>query len=178
MKENRFLHRQFVFRQGLVNKSVNIRRLRTPGYPGNRHQAYKNLLQNPTKSVGTPTSTRILVFHQPRREKIPQYCHENFDWRSPKTHFQKRKKFAWGRVWLVTAGKISYVTKFILNDVFFLKMHLTQQPSQQFLETQHYFVTVLCFWTAKQTPVLKLIIISTLMASLLVTAPQVCLVSQ
>ena len=36
----RFPHRLFVFRQDLVNKSVNIQRLRTPGYPENRHQAY------------------------------------------------------------------------------------------------------------------------------------------
>lgn len=56
----RFPHRRFVFRQDLVHKSVNIRRLRTPGYPENRHQAYF-LLQNPAKSVGTPTSSHELI---------------------------------------------------------------------------------------------------------------------
>ena len=36
----RFPHRLFVFRQDLVNKSVNIGCLRTLGYPENLHQAY------------------------------------------------------------------------------------------------------------------------------------------
>ena len=36
----RFPYRLSVFRQDLVNKSVNIRRLRTLGYPENRHQSY------------------------------------------------------------------------------------------------------------------------------------------
>ena len=85
-------------RQGLVNKYVNIRCLRTPGYPGNRHQEYWNLPQNPVKSVGTPTSSRKLIFHPTRREKKPQYCHGKIWLTSTEKSLSKEKKSLRARV--------------------------------------------------------------------------------
>ena len=48
--------------------------------------------KNPAKSVGTPRSSRKLIFHQPRREKKPQYCHGNIWLTFTKNSLSKEKK--------------------------------------------------------------------------------------
>ena len=63
IKPGRTSEGQFVLCQGLVNKSVNFRRLRTP-------QA--NLGAKFCKSLGAHTPSRKLVF-----QKNPHYCHGN-----------------------------------------------------------------------------------------------------